>query len=172
LAAAFVMPGTLSILAAVFPPEERARAIAIWAGFAGASVTLGMLLSGWLLEHFWWGSVFLANVVVVSVSLVAGAVLLPSSRDPEHAALDFPGGLLSMVALAVLLYGVIEAPNNGWLTPVTLGSFAVAAVLGLGFVAWEGRAPTPMLDLAFFRDRRFTTGCATISISFFALFAA
>ena len=93
------------------------------------------------------------------------------SRDPEHAALDFAGGLLSMVALAVLLYGVIGAPNNGWLTPVTLASFAVAAVLGLGFVAWERRAPTPMLDLAFFRDRRFTIGCATISVSFFALFA-
>jgi EmrB/QacA subfamily drug resistance transporter len=169
-AAAFVMPGTLSILAAVFPPEERHRAIAVWAGFAGASVTLGMLLSGWLLEHFWWGSVFLANVVVVAAALALGALLLPTSRDPEQAALDVTGGVLSMVAFAVLLYAIIEAPTHGWLSSTTLVGAVVAAVLLAAFLRWERRTDEPMLDLGYFTDRRFLIVCVTISVAFFGLF--
>lgn len=169
-AAAFVMPGTLSILAAVFPPEERHRAIAIWAGFAGASVTLGMLLSGWLLEHFWWGSVFLANVVVVAAALALGAALLPTSRDPEQAALDVTGGVLSMVGFAVLLYAIIEAPTHGWLSPATVGGAAAAAIILFLFLRWERRTEEPMLDLGYFADRRFVMGCVTISVAFFGLF--
>ncbi len=111
--AAFVMPATLSILANVFPPGERARAIAIWAGFSGAGAAIGPVLSGFLLEHFWWGSVFFVNVPIVIVALVAGAILVPTSKDPNHGRLDPIGALLLVVALASLLYAIIEAPGEG-----------------------------------------------------------
>src|SRR5215213_11972900 len=106
--AAFVMPATLSILAHVFPPKERARAIAIWAGFAGVGVAMGGVVSGALLEQFWWGSIFLINVVVVGIALVAGFFLVPRSREKIHAPLDPLGALLSIAGLASLVYGIIE----------------------------------------------------------------
>src|SRR5579864_2129023 len=103
IGAAFVMPATLSVLAHVFPPEERRRAIAVWAGFAGIGAATGNVVSGWLLQHFWWGSVFLLNVAVVVVALIAGAVLVPSSRDDHRPALDPLGALLSIVGLGALI---------------------------------------------------------------------
>src|SRR6478609_8946902 len=112
--AAFVMPATLSILAHVFPPKERPRAIAIWAGFAGVGVAMGGVVSGALLEHFWWGSIFLINVVVVVIALVAGFFLIPRSREKIHAPLDPLGALLSIAGLSALVYGIIEAPDHGW----------------------------------------------------------
>ena len=118
--AAFVMPATLSILAHVFPPNERPRAIAIWAGFAGFGVAMGGVVSGALLEHFWWGSIFLINVFVVVVALVAGFFLIPKSREKIHAPLDPLGALLSIAGLSALVYGIIEAPDNGWLSTQTL----------------------------------------------------
>lgn len=170
MAAAFVMPGTLSILAAVFPPAQRHRAIAIWAGVAGASVAAGMLWSGLLLEHYSWSSVFLTNVFVVALALVLGRILLPKSADPSHTRLDTPGALLSVAALGALLYAVIEAPGEGWTDPVIVVCFVVAAVLGFSFVRWEMHTPEPMLDLSFFRDRRFRVGCISIVGAFLSLF--
>src|SRR5262245_17390205 len=114
MGAAFVMPATLSILAHVFPPHERPRAIAIWAGFAGLAVAMGGIVSGALLEHFWWGSIFLINVFVVVLALVAGFFLIPRSRERIHAPLDPLGALLSIAGLSALVYGIIEAPDNGW----------------------------------------------------------
>lgn len=170
LAAAFVMPGTLSLLAAVFPPAERPRAIAIWAGVAGASVAAGMLWSGLLLEHYSWGSVFLTNVFVVVVALVLGRFLLPQSSDPAHTSLDTIGALLSVVSLSAVLYAVIEAPVQGWTDPSILACFAAFAVFGYAFVRWELHAPNPMLDLTFFRDSRFRVGCLSIVGAFLSLF--
>src|SRR5205085_8278924 len=125
--AALVMPATLSVLAHVFPPAERPRAIAIWAGFAGVGAGLGGVISGWLLQHFWWGSIFLTNVGVVTVALVAGAFLIPSSKDERHPALDPVGAGLSIVGLGALIYAIIEAPARGW---VSLPTFAAVAVAG------------------------------------------
>lgn len=170
ISAAFVMPGTLSILASVFPPRERPQAIALWAGVAGASVTVGMLWSGLLLDHFWWGSVFLTNVPIVLVALTLGYFLLPTSRDPEQAPLDKPGALLSVAALTAFLYGIIEAPEIGWADPQTLIALLLSAVLVAAFILWERRAAEPMLNLSYFSDRRFTIGCVSISTAFFALF--
>jgi MFS family permease len=98
--AAFVMPATLSIITNVFPPHERGRAIAIWAGFAGAGGAIGPVASGFLLDHFWWGAVFFVNVPIALLALGLGAFLVPTSRDPEHRRLDPVGALLSVVALA------------------------------------------------------------------------
>jgi EmrB/QacA subfamily drug resistance transporter len=168
--AAFVMPATLSILAHVFPPNERPRAIAIWAGFAGFGVAMGGVVSGALLEHFWWGSIFLINVFVVVVALVAGFFLIPKSREKIHAPLDPLGALLSIAGLSALVYGIIEAPDNGWLSAQTLGTFAIAIAILSAFVWWQWKAKEPMLDLRFFRNPRFTAATTAITLVFFAMF--
>ncbi len=170
--AAFVMPATLSILAHVFPPAERPRAIAIWAGFAGVGVAMGGVVSGALLEAFTWHSIFLINVVVVVVALVAGAFLIPGSREKIHAPLDPLGALLSIAGLASLVYAIIEAPEHGWSSTQTLVTFAVAIVILLGFVWWELHAKEPMLDLGYFRNPRFTAATTAISLVFFAMFGS
>src|SRR6476659_1424119 len=170
--AAFVMPATLSILAHVFPPDERPRAIAIWAGVAGVGVALGGIVSGVLLQSFWWGTIFLINVAVVAVALIAGFFLIPRSREKIHTPLDPFGALLSIVGLSALVYGIIEAPDHGWGSTQTLVTFAVAFVVLGGFVLWELKAKEPMLDLGYFRNPRFTAATAAISLVFFAMFGS
>jgi EmrB/QacA subfamily drug resistance transporter len=170
--AAFVMPATLSILAHVFPPRERPRAIAIWAGFAGVGVAMGGVVSGALLEQFWWGSIFLINVVVVVIALVAGFFMIPRSREKIHAPLDPLGAVLSIAGLASLVYGIIEAPDNGWTSTQTLVTFGVAIAILIGFVAWELKAKDPMLDLGYFRNPRFTAATTAITLVFFAMFGS
>ena len=170
VAAAFVMPSTLSILTNVFPAHERPKAIGIWAGISGGGAAIGPIASGYLLEHFWWGSVFLVNVPVILIALVAGAYLVPSSKDPDEQPLDIPGALLSIIGLGSLVYGIIEGPHQGWTSPVTLGTFALSIVaLGL-FAARELTARYPMLDLRLFRDRRFSVASAGMTLTFFAMF--
>jgi len=170
IAAAFVMPSTLSILANVFPAHERPKAIAIWAGISGGGAALGPIASGWLLEHFFWGSVFLVNVPVIVLAIVAGAVLVPKSKDPAEQPLDVPGAGLSVVGLAALVYAIIEAPHRGWSSTETIGTFALAAVALAAFAWRETRARFPMLDLSLFRDRRFSVASAGITLTFFAMF--
>ncbi|HYD08477.1 MAG TPA: DHA2 family efflux MFS transporter permease subunit [Acidimicrobiales bacterium] len=168
--AALVMPATLSVLANVFPPQERARAIAIWAGLAGGGAAIGPIAGGWLLEHFYWGSVFFLNLPVVGIALLAGGVLVPTSKDPAQPPLDIVGALLSIAGLGSLLYAIIEAPNHGWAAGETLLGFALAAVLLGVFAWWELRTEHPMLDLRFFRDPRFTTSSMAVMLVFFAMF--
>jgi EmrB/QacA subfamily drug resistance transporter len=168
---ALIMPSTLSIIANIFPREERAKAITIWAGVSGLGVGLGPLVGGLLIENFHWSSVFLLNVPVAGLALLLGLVLVPESRDPSSPPLDLPGAVLSIGAVGALVYGIIEGPAAGWTDPVILGSFAVAAVLGVLFAWRETHTPHPMLDLALFRDPRFTAGAGAIALTFFALFA-
>ena len=141
---AMIMSSTLSVLVDVFPREERAKAIGIWAAVAAMGVPLGMVLGGWLLEIFWWGIVFIINTPVVLVVLTAGRFLVPESRDPEPGRIDVPGAVLSMGALSILIYSLIEAPLRGWLDPLSLGGFAVALILGVLFVVYELRTREPM----------------------------
>jgi EmrB/QacA subfamily drug resistance transporter len=168
--AALIMPGTLSILTAVFPPHERTRAIALWAGFAASGASFGIVGTGWLLEHFWWGVVFFMNVPVIVAAFVLVAMLVPTSRDPRGVPLDTAGAALSIVGLGALLFGIIEGPERGWVDPLTIAGFAAAAAALAGFVAWERHADAPMLDLRFFANRGFTLGTATIALTFFAMF--
>ncbi len=170
VAAAFVMPSTLSILTNVFPAHERPKAIAVWAGISGGGAAIGPIASGWLLEHFYWGSVFLINVPVIALALVAGAILLPKSKDPDNQPLDVPGALLSIVGLSSLVYAIIEGPHHGWTSTESLLTFAGSAV-ALGLFAWrELRTRYPMLDLHLFKDRRFSVASAGMSLTFFAMF--
>src|SRR5689334_15326646 len=169
---ALIMPATLSIITNVFPPEERTKAIGIWAGTASIGVGLGPLFGGLLLEYFDWYSVFLVNVPVAAVAFVAGMRLVPESRDPNPGRFDVPGALLSIGALVSLIYALIEAPEQGWLEPIILGAFGTAVVLGALFVVWERRTSSPMLDLSLFRNPRFSIGSLSISFASFSLFGA
>lgn len=169
---ALIMPSTLSIITNVFPARERGRAIGVWAGVAGFGIVLGPVIGGWLLEHFWWGSVFLVNVPVVAVAILAGWALVPESRDPKATPLDPVGAFLSIAALVTLVYGIIEAPENGWTDVLTLGAFAAAAVLSIVFIWWERRVEHPMLRMEFFRNPRFSAASAAITLVFFALFGS
>src|SRR4051794_20881107 len=173
LAAACIMPATLGIVIHVFAlPGERAKAISIWAAVSGVGVAIGPTTAGFLLEHFHWGMIFLVNVPVVCVALVAGNELVPRSRDEHPAPLDLIGAALSASALTLLVWALIEAPNHGWLSPTTLGAGAGALALGVAFAAWEVRTPQPMLALALFRNRRFSAASLSVSVLFFALFSS
>lgn len=169
---ALIMPSTLSILTNVFPPEERGRAIGIWAGVSGLGIGIGPVVGGWLLTHFWWGSVFLVNVPVVIFALIAGRLIVPNSKDPSAPQLDPVGAVLSIVGLTSLVYGIIEAPSHGWTDPTILTAFAIAAIALGSFVVWELHSDHPMLNLEFFKNPRFTAANISITLVFFALFGS
>ncbi|MGA9278153.1 MFS transporter, partial [Ilumatobacter sp.] len=170
LAAAFVMPSTLSILTNVFPTSERPKAIAVWAGVSGGGAAIGPVASGWLLEHFWWGSVFLVNVPIIVGALVAGAFIIPTSKNPDNEPIDVPGALLSIAALTTLTYSIIEAPHNGWTSSETIGLFLLSVLSAALFIMREASVRVPMLDLHLFRDRRFSVASVGMGLTYFAMF--
>jgi EmrB/QacA subfamily drug resistance transporter len=171
--AAFLMPATLSILTNVFrDATERRRAIALWSGVAGLGVAIGPLTGGWLLEHFWWGSIFLVNVPVVVVAIVAAVVLVPDSKDPTAPPLDLGGVVFSIVGLFGLLYGIIEGPAQGWTDPTVIGAFVIAGVFLTSLVLWELHTPYPLLEMTFFKNPRFSAASIAITLVFFAMFGS
>lgn len=167
---AFIMPATLSILTNVFPPEERGRAIGVWAGVSGAGIAIGPLLGGYLVDHFSWGSVFTVNLPIVVIAIAAGAFLVPSSKDPEAQPLDPVGALLSILGLVSLVFGLIEAPQEGWTSPKILLAFGLGALFLVTFAVWELRSDHPMLDVGFFKNPRFSAASAAIALVFFGMF--
>jgi EmrB/QacA subfamily drug resistance transporter len=168
--AALIMPSTLSILVNVFPPHERTKAIAIWASVTGAAGAIGPVASGWLLGHFWYGSVFLVNVPILVLALAAGWFLVPKSRDPEQGALDPIGALFSIVGITALVYGLIQAPQIGWRSGETIAAFVIALVVLVVFVRWELRVAEPMLDMRFFANPAFSTGTGGMILIFLSMF--
>jgi EmrB/QacA subfamily drug resistance transporter len=167
---ALIATASLSIVANVFPREERGKAIGIWAGVNALGIGAGPVVGGIMLQHFWWGSVFLLNVPVVLVTLVVGTVLLPESRDPARRPLDVPGFVMSTAAVSSLVYAIIEAPDRGWTDAAVVGAFAGAVVMGVAFALRERHAAYPLVDFGFFRRRRFAAGVAAVSLASFALF--
>jgi len=168
---AFIMPSTLSILTNVFTdPKERGKAIGIWAGVSALGLGIGPVTGGFLLAHFWWGSIFLVNVPFVIGGLVMGYRFIPESRDPSAPRLDPTGAVLSIAGLGALLWAIIEAPGHGWTSPEILAGFAVAIVVLAGFMVWELRSSHPMLDLGFFKNPRFSAASGAITLTFLALF--
>ena len=167
---AFIMPATLSIITAVFTDHaERTKAIGLWSAVSGLGVAIGPVVGGWLLDHFNWDSIFLVNLPIVAIALIAGYWLVPASRAPGAGRLDLAGAALSVAALTGLTYTIIEAPANGWLSARTLGFGALSVGLLALFVAWEARAEHPMLPLRLFRNPRFTGAGLSITVLFFAL---
>ncbi len=171
IGAALIMPSTLSLLQSCFPRRERAKAIATWAGFAGAGGAIGPILGGLLVGHFWYGSVFLVATPIAAFAFVASAVLAPASREAVAHALDFGGAALSIVGFSALLAAIIEGPERGWTDALVVGGFVVAVVCLVGFVLYERRASEPMLDMRFFRNARFAMGSMGITVTFFAMFS-
>lgn len=173
LGAAFIMPATLSILANVFRDSaERAKAIAIWAGVSGLGVAIGPLAGGWLLVHFWWGSIFLVNVPLGIVTIGAALALVPESRDRDAPRLDLVGTVLFTIGLIALLFGIIEGPTQGWTAPLVIAAFVVALVLLGAFVVTERRIDNPLLDLSFFANPRFSAASVAVTLVFFAMFGS
>jgi DHA2 family multidrug resistance protein-like MFS transporter len=168
LGAAAVMPSTLSIIANVFEPHERGRAIGIWAGAVGLGVAIGPIVGGLLLEHFWWGSVFLINVPVVIAGVVLVSVLVPESRDPRPGRIDLVGVLLSIVGLTLLTYGVIEGGDSGFGQLKSWGTLVGSVIVLAAFVAYERRIEFPSLDVKLFANRQFSASTAMIGLVFFA----
>ena len=169
---ALIMPATLSIITNVFPPEERAKAIGAWAGVAGLGGALGPLTGGFLVEHFYWGSVFLVNIPIVIIGVLAGFFLIPTSKDPTAPRLDPIGAGLSIVGLAVLLFAIIEAPVKGWGSAHTLVPGAIGIALLVAFAWWEKTTDHPMLDVSFFSKPRFSAAAGAITLVFFAMFGS
>ncbi|MEW9533742.1 MFS transporter [Microbispora sp. NPDC049125] len=156
LGAAMVMPGTLAILVDVFPPAERAKAIAAWGSIAALGVAAGPVLGGLLVGALGWSSVFLVNVPLALVTIGLGLVLLPESSDPEAGRPDLGGALLSTLATSAFVYAVITVPGAGWTARGVWGALGLSALAAAGFVAWERRQRHPLLDLRLLRDRRFS----------------
>ena len=168
---ACIMPGTLSILSNVFrSPSERAKAIGVWAGVSALGVGIGPVAGGALLTHFWWGSVFLVNVPIVITALVLGYFFVPDSSDRTTPRLDPIGATLSILSLGAVLWAIIEAPSHGWTSPEILTGFGLGIVLVAAFLMWEMKSSSPMLDLHFFQNPRFSAASAAIMLVFLALF--
>ena len=170
---ALIMPATLSILTNVFTdPAERAKAIGIWAGVSGLGIAIGPTTGGWLLEHFWWGSVFLINIPVVIGGLIAGRFLIPTSKDPSSPRLDPFGTLMSAAGLFAVLYAIIEGPSRGWSDTTVVAGFVLGLATLVAFVAWELRSDHPILDVRLFGNPRFSGASLAITLVFFALFGS
>ncbi|MCX4749451.1 MFS transporter [Kitasatospora sp. NBC_01287] len=170
LGGAFVMPATLAIIMNVFERHEQPKAIGIWAGAVGLAIAIGPITGGLLIEHFWWGSVFLVNVPIVAVALVAMTLMVPDSRDPNPGRLDPIGVLLSIIGLVALIYGIIKGGDLADFTaaaawvPVLIGVLALVA-----FVVYEKRVDHPALNVNWFRNKVFATSVTVIGLVFFAL---
>jgi EmrB/QacA subfamily drug resistance transporter len=169
--AALTMPSTLSIINDTFrAPRERALAISAWAGSSGLGIAIGPVAGGLLLSRFWWGSVFLVNVPIVVIAVVGALLLVRDSRNTAADRPDPGGSALSIAGLGLLLWAIIEAPAEGWGSPIVIG-VGLASIATLGaFVWWEWRSDHPMLRLTFFRDRRFAVAAAAQCLGLFGLF--
>jgi EmrB/QacA subfamily drug resistance transporter len=170
IGAALIMPGTLSTITSVFPPTERPKAVGIWAGFAGIGGTLGILVSGALLERFDWTSIFIVTTVLAVVSLVGIVLVVPPTRSTEHVGLDPVGTVLSALGIGALVFGIIQGPVEGWSHWSTVLAVGGGLVLLAVFVAVELRLEHPLLDPRLFGRRGFATGSASLFLQFFALF--
>ena len=170
LGAALVMPATLSTITGTFPPAKRAKAISVWAAVAGGAAVLGVLCAGALLEFFSWRSVFGLNVALAALAIIGTVLVVPESADRAAPRLDLGGAALSAVALVAFVYSVIQAPTAGWLSTQTLAGIGLGLVVLAGFVAYEFRQRTPMLDPRLFGHQVLSAGSLTIFVQFFAFY--
>jgi len=168
--AAMIMPVTLSVITSTFPPEERARAIGLWAGVAGSGGMLGLYVSAFMVDVLTWRWTFLLPIVLVAVSAVATTLFVPNTRHGGTHPFDIVGSILSALAIGGLVLGIHEGPEKGWGHPLCIAGLVVGGVALIGFVVWERRHPEPLLDISTFADRGLATGTATLLIVFAVLF--
>jgi EmrB/QacA subfamily drug resistance transporter len=167
---AAILPSTLAIIANVFPRTEQGKAIGVWAGSVGLAVAIGPIVGGALLDSFWWGSVFLINVPIVLIGLVAMLLTVPESRNPKPGRLDPIGVLASMAGLVVFVYGIIHGGDTGeWGRPAVWGPIVLGLALMALFVVWERGTDHPALDVRLFSNRMFSAAVISVMLSFFAL---
>ncbi|WP_194906152.1 MFS transporter [Catenulispora rubra] len=170
IGAAALSPASLALLAAAYPvPQERVKAIGLWAGFSGIGLAAGPVVGGVLISAFGWPAIFLVNLPIGVVLLLIGLRSLEESRNPSAPAIDVPGTVLSVAGVGTMTYGLIEGGARGWTSPVILGSFAAAVLLLAAFVAVEARRSAPMLPLRLFRRRLFTVSNTAMVVVGFAL---
>jgi EmrB/QacA subfamily drug resistance transporter len=168
---ALIFPATLAIITNLFTdPVERGKAIGAWTGVAGMAVAAGPIIGGWLVEHYWWGSIFLVNIPIIIVVAAAARLIVPETKEPNAPRIDLGGLVLSVSGITALVYTIIAAPGRGWLDGRTLVGFGVAAVVLAGFVLWELRQEHPMLPVSLFANMRFTAASWSITAAYFALF--
>jgi EmrB/QacA subfamily drug resistance transporter len=171
--AALLMPGTLSILTVTFPPEERSRAIGLWAGVSGLALALGPTLGGYIVEHGGWETVFFINVPIGVIAFAIAWRTVRESVSAETRHLDLPGLGLGTSGLFALTYGLIEANQRGWSDGLIVASLVAAAILLTAFLVWEHRSPKAMMPLSFFRIPAFSAGNAvafSVSLGMFSIF--
>jgi len=169
--AAAVFPATLALIINIFTDaKERALAIAAWTAMAGFAIAIGPTAGGFLLEHFSWHSVFWINVPVALLVLLAALACVPESRAEHVGKYDPVGIVLSLTGITVVVWAIIEAPHNGWLSPASIGGYIAGCVALAAFVWWELRTPSPVLDLNLFRIRRFSLPALAIAVGYFSMF--
>ncbi len=157
---ALLMTTVLAVAIQIFTPEEQPKAIGIWAAVNSLGFAAGPLIGGFMLNHFWWGAIFLINLPVAALAFVAVVTLVPESKNPQGERPDLIGALLSTIGMASLVFAIISGPGHGWTSGRVLVTAAVAVVVLAAFAYWESRIPYPMLDLHFFRNRQFTGAVA------------
>jgi MFS transporter, DHA2 family, multidrug resistance protein len=175
LAAGAMIPLVLSVVAVMFSDAERTKAVGVWAAANFLALPIGPILGGWLLSNYWWGWVFLMNLPVVAVGLVAVTVLVPESRAAAQPGLDLPGIVASCAGLAVLIYGFIAAGQYGWSSPTALLAITAGVAVLAAFAWWElhltaSPGGQPLVDLGLFRSARFTWGTILQAFAIFAMF--
>ncbi|MFF5476859.1 MFS transporter [Streptomyces sp. NPDC012935] len=153
---ALLMTTVLAVAIQIFTPEEQPKAIGIWAAVNSLGFATGPLLGGFMLDHFWWGAIFLINIPVAVLALVAVMVLVPESKNPRGDRPDLVGAVLSTIGMVSLVYAIITGPEHGWASGRVLVTAAVAILVLAAFAYWESRIPYPMIDIHFFRNRQFT----------------
>ena len=174
LGGAGIVVMAISSLTVLFSAEERPRAVGMWAAANFVAMPLGPILGGWMLTRYWWGAVFLMNVPVVAIGLVATALLVPESRAGTRPDVDPVGVFTSAAGLVAMTYGLIRAGQDGWGSLAALGSIAVGVAVLAAFFAWERRLALrpggqPVLDLTLFRSRSFTWGTILASVAVLAM---
>ncbi|MBF6172519.1 MFS transporter [Nocardia blacklockiae] len=171
LAAATMMPLSMAVLPAMFPePAQRQRALTIWVTSSALGLPLGPIVGGWLLQHFWWGSVFLINVPLVIVGLIAVALLVPESRSGNRFPIDLPGVALSAGGMLALTYGFIRFGDKGWGDGIGWATVAAGLVILGGFVLAQRRIRYPLVDLGLFSTSGFRWGTGFSILVQFAMF--
>ncbi|CAM5285744.1 MULTISPECIES: DHA2 family efflux MFS transporter permease subunit [unclassified Streptomyces] len=167
--AALVTPLSLSVLPTLFGPEERTKAVGIASAASALGLPLGPIIGGWLLNHFWWGSVFLINVPMAAIGIAACLFLLPETKDPASPEVDTVSTALAATGLGALVYGIIEAPTRGWGDPLVLGMLGAAVLLIAALVVRERRVERPMLDMTLLAHRGFLFNTVAATLVTFIL---